>query len=217
MKAFHFLAEDRRMARTGELVEAGKTYHVDGPVKMCRSGLHGSVKPLDALQYASGPVVCRVDITGDIVVGDDKIVGCSRKVLWMYDASPELNRFGRLCALDVANLWDAPDVVLQYLKTGDEAIRSAALDAARDAARSAITDESRNAAAAAVRNSIGHKSMYAASYAADDVVAAMAAVRDASWYAVWVESWSAARATARDAARKKQNDRLYRMLMAGRK
>lgn len=48
-------------------------------------------------------------------------------------------------ALDVVHLWDAPDVVVKYLRTGDEQIRDAAWDAARnaawDAARAAARDK----------------------------------------------------------------------------
>ena len=40
-----------------------------------------------------------------------------------------LRKFARLCALDVIDCWDAPDVVIEYLKTGDEFIRNAARDA----------------------------------------------------------------------------------------
>jgi hypothetical protein len=61
-----------------------------------------------------------------------------------------LREFARWCALQVIHLWDAPDVVRQYLETGDESLRAAARAAtraaARNAARNAACDAARNAA-----------------------------------------------------------------------
>ena len=51
-----------------------------------------------------------------------------------------LREFARWCALSVAHLWDMPDVVRQYLQTGNEEIRAAAGDAAGDAAGAAAGD-----------------------------------------------------------------------------
>ena len=48
----------------------------------------------------------------------------------VLDCSDILPRFARWCALDVADIWDAPEVVREYLKTGDESIREDALAAA---------------------------------------------------------------------------------------
>jgi len=55
----------------------------------------------------------------------------------------------RRIALDVIDLWDAPDIVRRYLETGDEAIRQAALDAAADAYAAAADADAYAAAAAA--------------------------------------------------------------------
>lgn len=41
-----------------------------------------------------------------------------------------LREFSHWCALEVAHLCDTPDIVMQYLNTGDEELRIAALDAA---------------------------------------------------------------------------------------
>lgn len=147
MKAWHYLKEDRRIrfrdgkeVDDGEIVEVGKTYTAKGKLVLCKNGMHGSISPLDALQYAPGPIVCRVNIIGEIQKGDDKIIGRNRKVLWMYDATDVLRKFSRMCALDVVYLWDAPDVVVQYLQVGKEELRDAAWDAAWAAARDAAGD-----------------------------------------------------------------------------
>ena len=64
-----------------------------------------------------------------------------------------LREFARWCALQVIDLWDAPDVVRRYLETGDETLRdasqSAALSAAWDAALSAAWDAAGSAALSA--------------------------------------------------------------------
>jgi hypothetical protein len=171
---------------------------------------------MDALRYAPGNTICRVAITGDLVRGDDKLVGRRREVLWITDAEQTLRKFARMCAKDVLHLWNAPPVVIEYLNTGDEALRVVAHDAARTAARAAA-----RAARAAAR---------AARAAGDAAWAARAAARDAAWDAAWDAARAATHAAARaagdaawdtwgaawdtwDAARDAQNRRLGRMLM----
>jgi hypothetical protein len=161
MKAWHFLPEDRYLRWSRELgpVEPGWIYTAEGDLKMCNWGMHGSVKPLDALKYAPGPIVCRVELSGVMIHDRDKVCAQNREVLWMADATETLREFARWCALQVVHLWDCPEVVLDYLKTGDESKRDASWDAARAAARDA------------------------ARAAAWD--AAWAAAGDASWDAAW--------------------------------
>jgi len=205
MIAWHFINEDRKLGYgDNRIVEVGKTYKVDCEPILCRQGLHASIKPLDALKYAHSPIVCRVEIGGKIIKGNDKIVGTERTVLAMTDATDVLRKFARLCALDVIDKWDAPDIVVQYLKTGDESIR----DAARAAARAA------GAAARAAR---------AAGAAAWDAWAAAWAAADAA-YAAYAVAWAAADAAyaagyaagdaAEAAAREKQTQKLREMLHA---
>ena len=92
MKAWHFVRGNRRLGfGHGETVAAGYVYAVKGQIALCRWGLHASVKPLDALQYAPGPIVCRVEMGGEIIRGADKIVAQTREVLWMADATNALH------------------------------------------------------------------------------------------------------------------------------
>ena len=149
IEAWHFLPANQRL-RYGsmERVEVGKTITVDCKPSLCRSGLHASVHAIDALSYAPGPIVCRVIVGGEIVSGDDKIVGTTRTVVAMADATDALWEYARWCALEVAHLWDMPPVMRQYLETGDTALR----EAARAAARYAAWDAARAAAWAAARD-----------------------------------------------------------------
>ena len=146
MKAWYFSTGDKRL-RYGDdrKIRAGVTHKIKGDPECCYNGLHGSVSILDALQYAPGNHIWRVELSGDMDRNDDKIAATERKYLWGYDAAEVLRKFARMCALDVIHLWDAPEVVVRYLKTGDEGIRDAAWAAARDAARDAAWDAARDA------------------------------------------------------------------------
>jgi len=194
MKAWHFLRNDGKLRDGSQPPKVGETLIYDGKLEMCKSGLHASIKPLDALRYAPGDIICRVNLGGVIIKADDKLLGSERTILWQYNAEPVLRHFARQCALDVIHLWQAPDVVIQYLKTGDESLRVAAWDAASDWAAA------RDAARAAAWDAAWAAAWDAARAAASD----------------WVAARDAARAAARVAARDAQNRRLYKYLMKGR-
>ena len=164
MKAWYFSTDDCRL-RYGDnrIIKAGETHIVNCKPVLCKAGLHGSVRIIDALSYTPGNYVWRVKLSGEMAVGDDKIAATNREYLWGYNAESILRKFARLCALDVIHLWDAPNIVIEYLKTGDESLRAAARAAAGAAAGAAARD----AAGAAAR---------AAAWAA-----ARAAARDAAW------------------------------------
>lgn len=98
MEAWHFL---RAGGYTGEgnlLVVEGQTLRMPPPVQLCRKGFHFSIFALDALQYAPGPVVQRVWVPDDSILGADKGVAPERKCLWMYDATEVLHEFACMCA-----------------------------------------------------------------------------------------------------------------------
>jgi hypothetical protein len=138
--AWHFLEEDakhRPILRDGSRLVVGKWYEHTSPLVMCESGYHASTLALDALQYAPGQWVSLVEVDGTIERGDDKLVCTRRRALWAYDATEQLRLFARNCALNVANLWEMPAIVREYLETGKEEIRGAAGAAARAAARAA--------------------------------------------------------------------------------
>jgi len=192
MKAWHFLANDKRLGyKDGRLVQVGETYRYKGiePIALCRCGMHGSERIIDALQYANGYIICKVELGGQIIKGDDKVVATERKVLAMIDGEKVLRKFACMCAMDVLPK-NAPEIVVQYLKTQDESIRDAARYAARYAAWGAVRCATWDAAWCAARD------------------AAWYAARDAARYAAWGAAWDAARDAARDA----QNRRLTRMV-----
>jgi len=134
---WHFIREDGKLGHNdGCKVRAGELLKYRGkePIALCQAGMHASRNILDALQFAPGPVICRVELRGEIVRGDDKSVATERYCHWML--TPEqsgmvLCHFARWCALRVIHQWKAPDVVVQWLLTGDESLWAAARAAAR--------------------------------------------------------------------------------------
>jgi hypothetical protein len=172
--AWHFVGDT---LRDGSPVPAdGVWLKHDGPVELCVSGFHASLNPFDALQYAPGPILCRVALRGEIRHGDDKLVASEQMIISRIDATALLNYFARMQAVSVVHLWDAPEIVLDYLMTGDKSLRAAARDAAKAAAGAAARD------------------------------AARAAARDAAWATAWDAARDAAWDAAWDAAKKEFTD-----------
>ena len=140
---WHFLRADGTMRNGEKPPRVGHYMRHTGKVDMCNFGLHFSRRAIDALDYARGPIVCRVRCRDIVDEHGEKAVCRERKILWRYDATDVLRAFARRCALDVIHLWDAPPVVQEYLETGDET--------SRDAARAAALAGARAAAGAAAR------------------------------------------------------------------
>ncbi len=214
--AWHWLAEDRRLQfNTREVVQVGQTLKVDPPITLCLRGLHASVRALEALGYAPGPIVCRVEMGGEMVYSDDKLCATERTVLWMANATKTLHEFACWCAMTALErerkagrepdirCWNAIEVKLRWLRgeaTDEELV------AAKVAARVAASPVARVAAKVAAR--------VAACAAAYDAAwdAACAAAWDAVYDAAYDAAWVAARAAAWDAAWNAQNTELERRL-----
>ena len=143
--AWHFLPDDGKLAhRNRRKVEVGKTYSVRGPIEICKNGMHGARRLIDALYYAPGAVVERVEIWVDVVGQGAKLCGRYRKCLAIADVTRVLHEFA--CdvaedALKVAGVkgkrsWAAIETKRKWLdgKATNEEL-AAAWDAARAAAR----------------------------------------------------------------------------------
>jgi hypothetical protein len=168
-QAWHFV--EKTLRDGSPIPKDGVWLEHKGPVVICESGLHASRDPFDALQYAPGSTLCLVNVDGIEYEQEDKLVCRRRKIVARMDATEMLRYFSRMQALSVIHLWEAPDVVLDYLMTGDEEIRAAARAAAWAAARDAAWDAARDAA--------------------------WAAAWDAAWDAARAAAWDAARAAVR--------------------
>ena len=192
---YWFAPKDKKLANGDRRkIRVGITHKVKGEIIPCQHGLHLSKRPFDAIAHAPGPVIYKVKGSGIIISHGNPIdkYACSERtyIAGGYDCTKLLRRFSRKCALDVIHLWDAPEIVKQYLKTGDKNLR----DAAWAAAWAAVAwDAARAAAWAAAR---------AVAWAAAAWAAAWAAARDAA----------AMDAAAWDAYINKANRRLISML-----
>ena len=203
----HLLRDMRPVPPAGEWLEH------EGPIELCRSGLHASRTPLDACTYAPGLTIHRVMCRDDIVEAEDKIVARSRCILWSLGANTGtrvLYQFGRWCALHVADCWKMPDPVRQYLETGDESRKAAAREAI-----TRITPSSSNDDSASWARTSAHTLAVAGSH--------RYAFRNAIWFACWAEASrvtdnsplrSPAWKTAFTAAWASFNDKLTEMLYA---
>ena len=176
--AYHFVADKLRDGRP--IPADGEWLVHDGEPVICQSGLHASRHPFDTLRFAPGNTLCLVEVEEVTAEQSDKLVCKRRKIVQRIDAEPILRDFARWCALRVIHLWDAPEVVRQYLTTGDESLRHAARAAARAAAGDAAWDAAWDAARAAAR----------------------AAAWDAAWAAAWDAAWDAAWADQRSEFKK---------------
>jgi hypothetical protein len=153
MRAYHFCGDK---LRDGRPIPANGEWLVhDGPVTICETGLHASLHPMDALQYAPGATLCLVEYEDVVEEHTDKFVCRRRKIIARIDATELLWTMARWSALKAIHLWDAPPVVREYLETGNESLRAAAGVAARAAARAAERDAAWAAAWAAERAAVG--------------------------------------------------------------
>ena len=188
-----------RKLRDGTLLRVGRVYRLpEGQQpRMCDVGYHGSRRIIDALGYAPGAMLSRVELRGQIIEDTDKLCASERKVLWVLDCERLLHEFACACAERAlrherkagrepdARSCEAVRIKRKWMTgkaTDDE------LAAARDAARAAARD--------------------AAWYAAWD--AAWAAAWAAAWDAAWAAAWDAARNAARDVEKAWQERSLRR-------
>ena len=219
--AWHFLRSDKRLGyKDGRKVVKGRKMKCppDRKIQLCEYGMHASLRLLDALSfvYWKNPIVCRVELSGDVIQGIDKIVAPERKVIAWCDADKLLHEFAcrvaedslvhfekrfpedkrpRL-AIEAKHLW------LQG-KISDEELRSARAAAAdATAAADDATDDAATDAAAAATDAAY---VYAAANAANAAAYAATAAEAAYVYA------AADAAAARKAAKNKYNQWLTEM------
>ena len=136
--AWHFVGE--RLHNGDPVPSDGEWLEYRGvlPLIPCERGLHACVHPMDALKYAPGSTLCRVELAGEVQCDTDKLVATRRRIVARRDMEQMLLRFARRCALDVADLWPCPSNVKEYLETGSNSTRAAPAWVAARAAREAV-------------------------------------------------------------------------------
>ena len=185
---WHFLPADRRLRGSREVVEAGRTYRAEGPLVMCRNGMHASTRALDALSYAPGPVVSRVELLGERLDASDKSCARERPVLWIADAATVLHEFACAVAMDALHLTEARGA-------GVDPCSWAAIETKRRWLRGEATDAELRAAWSAAW-SAAWRAARSAAWSAESAAwsAAWRAARSAAWSAesaAWSAAWSA--------------------------
>ncbi len=218
MKAFYFSNEAKTL-RYGDnrKIRTGITHKVKGKPVLCKNGFHASIKPLDALKYAPGSYLWFVELGGKIVKGGDKCCATERTYISGFNAEELSHEFSRKCAAvnieKIKPYCTGKDyqLILKWLKTGDEGLREAACSAANSAARSAA--DSHEYAA------------YSAEYAAGSAVysAARSVIYSPTRSAAYSSEYSArstaqsvdyfARSAANSAARNDLNQMLLEMIL----
>src|SRR3990167_4789478 len=185
--AWHSPPADRRLRGSREVVEAGRTYRAEGSLELCENGMHASARAIDALTYAPGPLVCRVELVGERLDAADKSCARERRVLWIAAATTPPHQFACTVAGDALHLAEARGARVDprswaAIETKRRWLRGEATDAELAAAGAAAWAAARAARAAAR-------------------AAAWAAAGDAARDAAWAAAGAAARAAAGDAAR----------------
>jgi hypothetical protein len=174
MEAWHF-TNGTKLRDGRDVPPPGKWLEHEQKLVMCRAGLHASRRLVDALAYAPGATVHRVEISGQILTGGDKVCGERRKILWSFDAEQVLRDFARFCAWTVLPSWEAPEIVKEWVLTGNEQIRDAARIELSKAAWNPIGGAAADVARDAAKRS------------------ASSAAKSASWSATWyISNWNIA-------------------------
>ena len=201
----------------GRKIVAGETLTVDCEPILCERGLHASPRIIDALDYAPDFMLWEVELGGTVIHDKDKSVATKRTALWGFYAKDVIFAWTRRIALDaLTKYWDTTKlgpidpVILDFLRTGNNA-RAAAAGAA---AWAALDDAADAAAAGAAADAAAAGAAYAAAVAAvaadAAAYAAVAAVHAAAAYA------RAAGAAAYAAAKDEYEKWLVEMVNEGR-
>lgn len=85
--AWHWLPEDGKLAyNDNRKVVVGQTLSIPDHQypDPCYRGMHASEVITDALQFNRGPILCRVEVWGDLKEQGDKVSARHRKVIWMH-------------------------------------------------------------------------------------------------------------------------------------
>ena len=167
IEAYWFARSDRLPHGDGREIIIGKKHSLRGNIVICKHALHASREPFDALRYAPGSFLYKVRCWGDVVEHNDKLGARHREYVAMRDATAMLWQSAREQALSVINLWDAPEVVVEYLKTGNKELR-------------AVAENTAYASVIEARNESAARSAARAAAAGDAAFAPCA-----SWNAFW--------------------------------
>lgn len=150
---WHFTLGDK--LRDGRSVPAiGEVLRHEGPIEICRSGLHCSERLIDALGYAPGATLHQVRFGVDVLRESDKLVSRERVILRTLpqgQTMPVSAEFAQWCAKEAAKA--AAEWAREWVRTRGRAEWEAATRAtmaAKTAVRAAEAAEAAQRTAVAV-------------------------------------------------------------------
>ena len=151
--AWHFT--EGTTLRGGQPLEVGKTYTYGGDVEICKSGYHASRRLIDALRYAPGAQISRVECWGDVQEQNDKLVARNRTVLWTIDATMILHEFAcRVAEIALSKVTNPDPRSLAAIKAKRKWMIGKSSDKDLDAAGSAAGSSAGSAAGSAARSAV---------------------------------------------------------------
>jgi len=204
-----------------------KWYHHDKKIKLCKSGFHASKRLIDAMQYTTPGIICRVEYQGQVLEENDKLVCTDMKIIKTYEFTKkmaiELAIFSARLCLHNFEKWDKTDkrprkaieAAKRYLKNPTQKNRSAARSAARSAesaARSAAWS-SAGSAWSVVWSAAEFSAESAARSAARSARSVAESATRSAWSAVWCAAKSA-RSAARSDTKQKIENKLLKIIGA---
>jgi len=210
MKAYYFSCTDKKLRfNDNRVIRKGRTHKVTGELKLCFCGLHASKRIIDALDNAPGTYLWVVELSGEILEGENKVCASERTYIHGFNAEKVLRKFARKQALinieKIKPHCSETDykLILQFLETGNENIRSAAARAARSAGYAAESAArlAGYAAESAAESAAGSAAWSAGSAGSAAWFAAQSAARSAAWFAARSAARFAAQSAARSATR----------------
>jgi len=185
---WHFLREDGRTGYGGRKPVPGTLMRCKGELELCANGLHASQRAIDALRYAPGPVVQRVELIGERVDSYDKSCANARRCLWIADASRTLHEFALWCReRAISQEWRAgykPDSrLIEALAVERRWLNGQATDEGLCARFSSSWAAEKSATWSAMWSAAKEAGSSVARYAS--MYVEMEAARDAAWAATW--------------------------------
>ena len=105
---YHFLKTDMGAGQGKEPPwTVGESRTITTTPVLCWRGYHASPTVFDALRYAPGPILCEVELTGEVLTDTDKSVGQGRRLIAAVNIERELRVFACDCAERVLPSFEA--------------------------------------------------------------------------------------------------------------
>jgi hypothetical protein len=90
IRGYHFTGE--RLRNGGPVPPVGEWLEVDGDIDPCLWGLHMSPHPYDALMYAPGFNLHRVEIDGELQAHDDRLRSAAARAAYAAADAAEIKK-----------------------------------------------------------------------------------------------------------------------------